>query len=104
MNEETLKNIRAVHQRNGFLCEKCGQRSTQVAHGISKGKAGRKAVSLFWKVNYGKDLSEKEIDDIIHHKFNTHASCVRCNDYFNIHISHAEEVKELLERIHEEQR
>ena len=94
--------VRAVHYRNGNMCERCGKRSTEVAHGISKGKYGRKAVKTLWKDMFDEVLSEKDIDDIIHHEFNTHASCRLCNDYFNIHISQLALMQSLLRRIYDD--
>ncbi len=90
-----------VHARNGYRCERCGEPSTEIAHGISKGKYGRKAIRLTWHKLYNYLLLEKEIDDIVHHFLNTFPSCKACNDFFNIHISQTALVEEKIKEIHE---
>jgi hypothetical protein len=94
--------VRRRHYMSGNMCERCGDVSTEIAHSISKGKAGRKAVRLFWMEMFNHDLSEKELDKVIHHRFNTHASCNKCNDYFNVHISHEPMIKDILIKIKED--
>lgn len=94
--------IRRVHIRAGYQCERCGKPSTEVAHSISKGKYGRKTVKTLWEKLFKEELTEKELDSIIHHRDNVHASCKGCNDYFNIHISNTAIIEALLIKIHDD--
>ena len=89
------------HALSGWTCERCGADSTEIAHGISKGKHGRKSVRILWEILFGETLTESQLDNIIHHDLNTYASCHNCNDYFNMHISHSEEITNKLKEIYE---
>lgn len=100
MNQQTKDNINKRHGKSGYCCDKCGKPSTEIAHGISKGEYGRKAIKLTWLKLFNYDLRPREIDEVVHHYLNTFASCKQCNDSFNLHISQTELVEERVRAIH----
>ena len=90
MKEEYTQNvkdaIKACHARAGNICEHpdCSKPSVQVAHTVVKGLEGRRRVRIYWGSNYNEDLKiwGEKMSSIIHHKLNTHASCIKHNSYF----------------------
>ena len=76
--------MREIYERDGYRCRRCGKQATEIAHRIAKSKANRKYIKDYAKKHYSLELSEKNIDKIIHHNLNLSASCKKCNDYFNI--------------------
>lgn len=94
------RKLRLRHAQSGYKCENCGEPSTEIAHKISKGKYGRKAIKLTWIKLFNYEMTEKEIDEVVHHRLNTFSSCKSCNDYFNLHISQTQLVENLLRAIH----
>ena len=101
MKYETQEAIIKRHSECFYTCQfpECTEPSTQIAHKISKGKAGRQNVKGIVQHLFGYDLTGKQIDLVIHHRYNTEPCCARHNDYYNLHISQTEKVKELVVKI-----
>jgi len=94
-----------VYTRDGFKCQypdclSVGFDNLELAHLISAGKDNRNYIYQYWIDNYGKFLTEKEIDKIIYHPKNMKTSCRKHNSYFNIG-GQPEKVKKLLKKIKE---
>lgn len=78
-----------IYERDGYRCQYpgcniMGYQSLQLAHRINKGKSSRQWIKSRIDGMFGTDLSNKQIDEIIHHKKNIVSSCAKHNDYFNI--------------------
>ncbi len=104
-NQKTKDDCYIVHLGASFQCEhpECCERSVQVAHSIKKGKTGRAKIKTFWGNRYKEDLKiwSKKMDAIIHHKFNTNASCINHNSWF-LRLGNKEKFEPLVERIHDD--
>ena len=101
--ERTRQDCEEIHERDSWQCchineyaDRCPNRSTEIAHGMSKGKYGRQKVKSFWMLLFGEriTINGKKMDFIIHHPLNVWASCRQHNDYFI--ISSYEDFKEKL--------
>ena len=57
-----------VFDRDGYQCQRCGERATEVAHRIANTKVNNKKYGI----------------KVIAHAFNKRASCPKCNSSFNI--------------------
>lgn len=106
MNDTEKTKWRETHNyvmsRDGYMCQRCGKPATQLAHSIGQDKSRKKnhnvaMIQREWYNLFGIMLDKKEAMDIIHHRFNLHASCAGCNDYFN--ITHKPEAVRALLRV-----
>jgi hypothetical protein len=92
--------INERHAIAGWKCEhpECNKPSQEIAHRIPKGKTGRRVVKKLWYEMFGEDLplNGKKMDEIIHHKFNTAASCKKHNSYFVVNISNETAIFKIL--------
>lgn len=97
------------HRKAGNRCEyinvygeRCNNPSVQIAHRVVKGKTGRRVVKKLWFELFGEQLklTSKKMDDIIHHKINTGASCIKHNDSFLVGIWRENKIKEMLKEIY----
>ena len=109
MNDRDRDKWRETHNsimsRDGYMCQRCGNQATQLAHSIGqdKSKKHNRNISMIqreWKNLFGIVIDKHEACDIIHHHLNLHASCAKCNDYFNI-THKPEAVRALLKVIHD---
>ncbi len=78
-----------VYVRDSFLCQffGCHEGSVnrlQMAHRLAKTQANRAWIKRTTHILLNVDLTEHQVDLIIHHDFNLVTSCAKHNDYFNI--------------------
>jgi hypothetical protein len=86
MKQKIKDKMYEIYVRDFYTCRHpdCSRPATEIAHGISKGKYGQKAIKEFvWKA-YGIELDNETLKKIIHHEKNLWASCRSHNDYFVI--------------------
>ena len=109
MNDRQRDKWRATHNLimalDGYMCQRCGAPATQLAHSIGQDKSRKKnhnvaMIQREWHSLFGIMLDKNQAMDIIHHRFNLHASCANCNSYFNI-AHNPEAVRALLKMIHD---
>lgn len=107
MNDRQRDKWREIHNlimaRDGYMCQRCGQPATQLAHSIGQDKSRKHnrniaMIQREWKNLFQIALDKQSAYDIIHHELNLHASCAGCNDYFNI-THKPEEIRALLKVI-----
>jgi len=93
LNEKQKDKWRETHNfimsRDGYMCQRCGQPATQLAHSIGQDHSRKhnRNVAMIqreWQKLFSISLDKSAACDIIHHKLNLHASCAKCNSYFNI--------------------
>ena len=69
MTQNQIKEYQIRYALDNYVCQKCGNRATQIAHRIAKTKTNYKV--------YGKD--------VIDHNFNlVSVCCLSCNSFYNI--------------------
>lgn len=107
MNDLTVYDTKMkVFTRDGFTCQKCKKTypvgELELAHRIMKGKTARRYIRNWYMVRFLRQLSEKEIDGIIHHPLNLATSCRKCNSSFNCFNDYCETEKILEKIIREE--
>lgn len=93
-----------VYVRDSFLCQffGCHEGSVgrlQMAHRLSKSRANREWIKRKSYEMFQIDLTESQVDLIIHHDFNLVTSCAKHNDYFNLG-NRTNDRKDLLVRIY----
>jgi hypothetical protein len=81
MNKEER---REIFKRDGYICQRCSCRATELAHRIANTKSNRKYIARYYLSLYGKFLKKVTVKKIINHRQNVKASCHLCNSYFNI--------------------
>jgi len=95
--------LRRVHERDNWTCQKCGKPSNQAAHRIGKGKVNHKASMRYVMENH-PEMTHLKSDDIIHHLLNMVATCsTECNSSYNIG-NNIIETNKLIEKILKELR
>lgn len=94
---------RTVYDRDDWHCQwpGCFKYPTEMAHGISKGVYGQRAIRNRIKSLYGVEISMKDAERIVNLPPNLRASCKEHNDNFNIHISQTEKFDKRLEELWE---
>lgn len=111
MNDRQRDKWRETHNyimaRDGYMCQRCGQPATQLAHSIGQDNSRKKnhnaaMIQREWYNLFGIILNKNQVMDIIHHRFNLYASCANCNSYFNIAYN-PEAVRALLKMIHDKE-
>jgi len=109
MNDTEKTKWRETHNfvmsRDGYMCQRCGNPATELAHSIGqdRSKKQNRNISMIqreWQNLFGITLDKRSARDIMHHHLNLHASCAKCNSYFNIAYK-PESVRALLRVIHD---
>lgn len=105
---EIGESMEKVYDRYNNTCQKCGKIGNifsgylSVAHRIAQNQTSEKHIRNYIFNKYSYELRKKDIDKIIHHKYNTVLACKgNCNDSFNIFYNPLKR-DNLIEKIYED--